>query len=83
LMVANDSGMIHMGAAADIPVIALFGPMDPNQWRPLCRQSVVMAQPHLPCRPCRMNITCDNRYPCLTEITPQKVFEACKAYLTS
>lgn len=81
LVVANDSGMIHMAAAVNTPVIALFGPMDPNQWHPLSQQSTVVTHPNLSCRPCRMKITCDYRYPCLTEITPNEVLAACKPYL--
>lgn len=83
LVVANDSGMIHMAAAVDTPVVAIFGPMDPNQWRPLGDKATVITHPQLTCRPCRMKISCHHRYPCLTEITPQQVFDACKPYLKS
>lgn len=33
-MIGNDSGMTHLAAAADTPVIALFGPTDPAVWGP-------------------------------------------------
>ncbi len=83
LVVANDSGMIHMAAMADVPVVCLFGPMDPNQWHPLSQRVTILTNPDLDCRPCRMKITCGNRFPCLTEIAPQQVFTACKPYLIS
>lgn len=83
LVVANDSGIIHMAAAVGTPVVAIFGPMDPQQWRPLSDQSSIVVHPGLTCRPCRMKISCDNLYPCLREILPQQVFNVCQPYLTS
>ncbi len=35
LYLGNDSGMSHLAAAAGCPVIALFGPTDPDLWRPV------------------------------------------------
>ncbi|MDH3739500.1 MAG: glycosyltransferase family 9 protein [Alphaproteobacteria bacterium] len=34
LFVGNDSGLMHMAAAADIPTIGLFGPSRPENYRP-------------------------------------------------
>jgi hypothetical protein len=31
----NDSGVTHLAAATGVPTLALFGPSDPVQWRPL------------------------------------------------
>jgi len=36
LLLANDTGVLHLGAAAGIPTLALFGPTDPRQWCPAC-----------------------------------------------
>lgn len=35
LLIGNDSGISHLAAAVGLPVIALFGPTDPEVWRPL------------------------------------------------
>ncbi len=83
LVVANDSGLVHMAAAVNTPLVALFGPMDPNQWRPLSENATVLTHPDLTCQPCRMKITCNQLYPCMTEITPQQVMEVCRASLKS
>jgi ADP-heptose:LPS heptosyltransferase len=34
LYVGNDSGITHLAAAAGVPVLALFGPTDPEVWAP-------------------------------------------------
>ena len=33
--VGNDSGVSHLAAAAGAPGVAIFGPTDPDRWRPL------------------------------------------------
>jgi len=33
--VCNDTGVMHLAAAAGAPLVAIFGPTDPKQWKPL------------------------------------------------
>lgn len=35
LLVSNDTGVMHVGAAVGIPVLSIFGPTDPGQWAPV------------------------------------------------
>jgi hypothetical protein len=41
LYVGNDSGLSHLAAWADAPVLALFGPTDPETWAPVGDVSVL------------------------------------------
>ncbi len=34
LLVSNDTGIMHVGAAVGTPVLSLFGPTEPRQWAP-------------------------------------------------
>ncbi|MCG6553868.1 MAG: glycosyltransferase family 9 protein [Candidatus Magnetominusculus sp. LBB02] len=50
-MVTNDTGPMHIGAAAGIPVFAIFGPTDPKRTGPYGGGHAVIAR-DIECRPC-------------------------------
>jgi len=35
LLLCNDTGVMHVGAAVGTPLVAIFGPTDPEQWKPV------------------------------------------------
>lgn len=43
--IGNDSGITHIAAALDRPVITLFGPSNPTQWAPRGPRVLVLAAP--------------------------------------
>jgi ADP-heptose:LPS heptosyltransferase len=45
IFIGNDSGVSHLAAAAGARGIALFGPTDPDRWRPLGRVEVLAQSP--------------------------------------
>ncbi|MGO1119457.1 glycosyltransferase family 9 protein [Rhodovibrionaceae bacterium A322] len=45
---ANDSGLGHLIAAADIPLVSLFGPTPPAKFAPECRQLTVLRAQDFP-----------------------------------
>ena len=54
LVIATDSGPLHLAALVGAPVVGLYGPADPAEFGPWCpphRQRVVRVD--LPCSPCR------------------------------
>lgn len=52
-LVTHDTGLLHLGGLAGVPVVGLFGPTDPS-WRfPIGNSGVGMKRPDpLPCQPC-------------------------------
>lgn len=51
LFVTGDTGPMHLAAAMGVPVVALFGPSDPNRYGPRASaERIVRVQ--LPCSPC-------------------------------
>ena len=75
LFVSNDSGLMHVAAAAKVPQVAIFGSTDPERTGPLNpRARVIKAQ--VPCSPCFAR-TCKRGYACFNEIEVTQVFEAC------
>jgi len=77
LVVANDSGPMHLAAALGVPVVALFGPTDPVRTGPYGRGHVVIEAP-VPCVRCRRR-RCGAG--CMKCISPGRVLEAVRAML--
>jgi len=81
LFIGNDSGVMHMASALDIPVVSIFGPTDPHYTGPQNTRSVVVVK-QLECTPCYLREPCTHRR-CLAELDAETVWEACKKVLTS
>ena len=75
-IVCNDSGPMHIAAALDRPIVALFGPTNPARTGPHSDRSRVIQLP-LPCAPCyfRRARQCPHDLRCMRQITPQKVLD--------
>jgi heptosyltransferase II len=43
LFIGNDSGTTHLASAVGTPVVAIFGPTNPNRYRPLGRRTRICA----------------------------------------
>jgi heptosyltransferase II len=79
-VVANDSGLMHLAAALDKNVIAIYGSTSPEFAPPLCKKAQTVTL-NLPCSPCRKRIC--PLYPlehpdhtqCLTGIKPKRILE--------
>jgi len=47
LCLGIDTGLLHIAASFGVPVVALFGPTNPNQWRPWDTPCEVIRSPHV------------------------------------
>jgi len=74
LLVTNDTGAMHVAAAVGTPVLAVFGPTDPQATGPLAAHSRILREP-VPCSPCLLR-ECPIDHRCMTRITVDQVLEA-------
>ena len=74
LVITNDTGPMHVAAALQKPLIAIFGPTDPHSTGPYRQEDAVFQERGLPCVPC-MKRHCGYHDPlaCLRSITPELV----------
>ncbi|HHS83728.1 MAG TPA: glycosyltransferase family 9 protein [Gammaproteobacteria bacterium] len=71
LVVGVDTGLTHMGVAAKVPTIALFGSTCPYLDTGNARARVIYK--HFPCSPCRRNPVCEGEYGCMRTISVKEV----------
>ncbi|MBM3821712.1 MAG: glycosyltransferase family 9 protein [Verrucomicrobia bacterium] len=73
LLITNDTGPMHLGAAMDVPTLALFGPTTPWRTGPYGQMDRVLSQA-TPCAPCFQGV-CNNAIDlaCLRGISPERV----------
>lgn len=77
LFIGNDSGAMHVAGAVGLPVVAIFGPTDPNGTAPVTPKcTVVQQKPY--CSPCFLR-KCPTDHRCMTAIAPQMVHTAALA----
>jgi lipopolysaccharide heptosyltransferase I len=80
LMVTVDSGPMHIAAAMETPVLALFGPTDPTRTGPL-GPGGVLRQP-LPCSPClQRKCRISDTYRCMRDLEVEEVLRAAQQLL--
>jgi heptosyltransferase-1 len=78
LVLAGDTGPLHLAAAHSTPVLALMGPTDPRTHGPYGQEQAALWYP-LPCSFCHRRL--DGPKPCLTSIEPETVAERAAALL--
>jgi len=74
-VVSNDSGLMHVAAALNRPLVALYGSTSPQFTPPLAEQ-VQTLQLGLPCSPCFERTCRFGHYDCLKKLMPPPVISA-------
>lgn len=79
LFISNDSGLMHVAGALNIPTIAIFGSTNPQTTSPAGNQSVVI-QREVSCSPC-LKKKCPTDFRCMESITEEDVFAVARNIL--
>ena len=75
LFITNDTGPMHVAAALDKPLVALFGPTEPRRTGPYQQLNGVL-RIDLPCSPClKSRCHYEKKNECLNSLSPAMVFE--------
>jgi len=74
LLVANDSGPLHMASALGVPLLALYGSRDERGSGPLGERARILKHP-VECRPCGLR-HCPIDFRCMKEISVDEAYTA-------
>jgi heptosyltransferase-2 len=78
-LVTNDSGLMHMGAALQKPLIAIYGSTSPSFTPPLSNNAIVLKL-NLDCQPCFQRECPLKHHRCMRDILPRSVADAMLAW---
>jgi lipopolysaccharide heptosyltransferase II len=91
LLVSNDTGVMHLGAAMGTPTVGIFGPDTPERYAPVGVRATSVCAKGVPCSPCsniyRLQVPSDCRSPerirCLLNVTVEDVVVATRRVVAS
>jgi heptosyltransferase-2 len=80
LFVTNDTGTMHVAAGLGVPTVAIFGPTNEKETRPL-GSSVELVTGQAYCRPCKLR-HCPIDHRCMTSVSVDRVLRTGLSLLT-
>jgi heptosyltransferase-3 len=81
LLVTNDSGPMHIAAAVGTPVVAIFGPTNPDLQGPVGVPHEVIQYQKILCLGCNFT-SCPIGNPCMEELPAEEVFAGVQRLVT-
>ena len=79
LFLSNDSGLMHIAGALNIPTVAIFGSTNPITTSPAGNKTIIVHQ-NVSCSPC-LEETCPTDFRCMKLISVENVFTAAQNIL--
>jgi heptosyltransferase-2 len=71
-VITNDTGLMHIAAALNKPLLALYGSSSPNFTPPLCENAIILKL-NMQCQPCFKRTCSFNHYDCMKNLKPEIV----------
>nr|WP_267877733.1 lipopolysaccharide heptosyltransferase II [Duganella guangzhouensis] len=79
-VVANDSGLLHIASALNRPVLALYGPTDPDHAPPFSDLAASLSL-RLDCAPCKQRECPLGHQDCMVKLTPELAWHSLQPML--
>ena len=80
LFISNDSGLMHVAGALNIPTVAIFGSTNPLTTSPVGERSIVIYK-GASCSPC-LKETCPTDFRCMDMISFEEVYKIARGLVT-
>ena len=74
IVVTNDSGLMHLAAALNLKLLALYGSSSPLKTPPISNNAIIVTN-NVPCQPCFERECPLEHHNCLTGLSVEKVME--------